>query len=56
MNIKELITLLKENFPNGCVGTDCKNCVLYDTEPDTPENKLCALLSDLTVDYNNWED
>ena len=56
MNIETLITYIKENFPNGCKDTACKTCPLYNAKPSTPEDSLCDMLSDLTEDYNTFED
>jgi len=56
MKIEELITILKENFPNGCKDTRCKDCPIYHTNLGTPEDLLCNLLSNLHEDYNNFEE
>ena len=56
MNIKYLINYITTNFPNGCEDTACKNCPLYNANPSTPEDRVCDLLSDLTDDYNNFEE
>ena len=56
MKIEDLITYIKENFPKGCKDTACKNCPLYNATIGTPKDQLCDLLSDLTEDYNNFEE
>jgi hypothetical protein len=42
--IAALIEHIKKEFPSGCIGVTCKNCVLYNAKPRTTESAVCEVL------------